>query len=243
MNIGLMDSGIGGITLLKEIIKIIPNYHYIYYGDSINNPYGEKDEEEIFRLSTKIVDFLIDKGCKIIVIACNTITTTCIDKLRKTYLEIIFIGTYPPIKVALDNNYKNILVMGTTNTLKSDKFLNIIRENNKNNNNVYLLPCPNLASMIEENSPLIDDYLFHNLDEFKEKNIDAIVLGCTHYPLIKNNIKKIFDVLFLDSSEGIIKQLLNTIKELNILSGDYELELYNSDINKINKCYDLLNEK
>ncbi|MEG1351108.1 MAG: hypothetical protein RSC85_01335, partial [Bacilli bacterium] len=114
---------------------------------------------------------------------------------------------------------------------------------NNNNNNVYLLPCPNLASMIEENSPLIDDYLFHNLDEFKEKNIDVIVLGCTHYPLIKDNIKKIFDVLFLDSSEGIIKQLLNRIKELNILSGDYELELYNSDINKINKCYDLLNER
>lgn len=241
MNIGIMDSGIGGITLFREIIKELPNYHYIYYGDSINNPYGNRSYDEVLNLSINVVKKLIKNDCKIIIIACNTISTMCINELRNIFKDTIFIGTFPPIKQAIDNNYSNILVMATTNTLKSEVVLDIIEENKKDNN-IYLLACPNLAKMIEEKDVEIDNYLLKLLTNYVDKKIDVIILGCTHYPLIKDNIKKIITCDFLDSSYGIIKRLKVKINEANIKSKEKIIEINNSDISKIDLCIDLLNE-
>ena len=106
--IGILDSGIGGTTILKEIRKLLPNEDYIYYADTKNNPYGEKKKEEIEAIVKEIVDYLMTiKNCKMIVIACNTATTTCMKKLKQEYQDMIFIGTVPAIKVACDYNYKN----------------------------------------------------------------------------------------------------------------------------------------
>ena len=98
--IGVFDSGIGGLTVLEELKKMLPKEDFIFYADSANNPYGEKTDEELNGIVSNIVDFLIDKGCKIIVIACNTATTRCIRYLREKYPDIVFIGTEPAVKLA-----------------------------------------------------------------------------------------------------------------------------------------------
>ena len=131
--IGMFDSGIGGLTVLKELRKILPNENYIYYADSKNNPYGEKSDSELMAIVTNIVDYLISKEVKIIVIACNTATTRCINRLRKMYPDMIFVGTEPAIKVACDKNYKNTLVMATPGTIKSERTHELVKLNKKRN--------------------------------------------------------------------------------------------------------------
>ena len=109
--IGMFDSGIGGLTVLDVLKELVPNEDYLYYADNKNNPYGEKSDEELLKICCKVVDYLIDNNCRIIVIACNTATTKCMKKLREIYKDIIFVGTVPAIKVASDGNYKNTLKM------------------------------------------------------------------------------------------------------------------------------------
>ena len=124
--IGIFDSGIGGLTTLKEIQKLLPNEEYIYYADSKNNPYGEKSEEELNNIVTNIVELLLKEDVKLIVIACNTATTRCIKLLREKYPQMIFVGTEPAIKVACDKNYKNTIVMATPNTTASERVKELI---------------------------------------------------------------------------------------------------------------------
>ena len=181
--IGILDSGIGGTTILNEIKKLLPNEDIIYYADSKNNPYGSKSDDELYKIVKNVVDFLIKKEVKLIVIACNTATTKCINKLRDNYKNIPFIGTEPAIKVACDNNYKNTLVLATPGTIKSERTQELVNKNKKINQNIYLLPCDYLANAIERNdSNEIDSLLYKYLTPYKDKNIDSIVLGCTHYP-------------------------------------------------------------
>ena len=109
--IGVFDSGLGGLSVLKEMMRVLPNEDFLFYEDSLNNPYGVKDEEELLEITSKIVDYLLDHDCKIIVIACNTATTCCMKALREKYPDTIFVGTVPAIKVAYDNNYKNTIIL------------------------------------------------------------------------------------------------------------------------------------
>ena len=117
--IGIFDSGLGGLSILKELISTLPNEDYLFYEDSINNPYGEKSDDELFSITSNIVEYLLENNCKIIVIACNTATTSCMKKLREKYKDTIFVGTVPAIKVAYDNNYKGTLVLATNYTINS----------------------------------------------------------------------------------------------------------------------------
>ena len=119
--IGLFDSGLGGLSILKELVKELPNEDYLFYEDSINNPYGSKTEEELLEITSKIVDYLLESGCKIIVIACNTATTSCMKKLREKYPNTIFVGTVPAIKVAYDNHFKNVINLSTPYTQNSKR--------------------------------------------------------------------------------------------------------------------------
>lgn len=192
-SIGIFDSGIGGLTTLKEIRKILPNEDYIYYADSKNNPFGEKNNKELNIIVHNIVNELLKYDVKLIVIACNTATTRFINILRKDYPNILFVGVEPAIKVACDNNYKNILLMATPNTISSNRTNELILKNKKEDQNIYLVSCEGLANAIENNDKKkIDKILYINLNKYKKYNIDSIVLGCTHYPIIKNEIKKYF---------------------------------------------------
>ena len=213
--IGVFDSGIGGVTVLKELLKVLPNEDYIYYSDTINNPYGDKSDEEIINISDNIVNNLIDRGCKIIVIACNTASAISKDYLRNKY-NIPIIAIEPAYKT-VPNNEKT-LVMATNATINSDKFHTLF--NTYDNHNTILLSCSGLADLIEEgNKDKIISYLKDKLGSYND--IKNVVLGCTHYPLIKNEIREVLgDVTFFDGSVGVAKHTKDVLNEKNLLSNN-----------------------
>lgn len=217
--IGLLDSGLGGLSILKELVKLLPNENYLFYEDSINNPYGNKTDDEIFKIVSNIVDYLLSKDCKIIVIACNTATTACINKLREKYKNTIFVGTVPAIKVSFDHNFKNTLLIATPYTIKSNSVHELIDNFKKDKQNIYLESGQDLAYLIEINdNEKIDLLLNELLIPYKDK-IDSIVLGCTHYPLIKNKIKKILpDCNIIDGSIGVSNEVKHQLIKHNLLN-------------------------
>ncbi len=208
--IGLFDSGIGGISVLLELKNKFPNEEYIYYADYKNNPYGEKSKEELISIGKTIIDKLINNGCYIIIIACNTMTLAGLEEFKKAYPNILFIGTIPPIKEAFDTKSNNILLMATPFTLNSQHVKNNISLNMNNNQRIIFANTPKLAPLIETyDYESIYNYLKSVLLEYN--NIDLIVLGCTHYSLIKNVIRRIINVEIIDSSMYIYEILNKTI--------------------------------
>ena len=220
--IGIIDSGIGGVTIFREILKSIPKGHFIYYSDSINNPYGDKSKKEILDILDNVVIKLIDMGCTIIVIACNTASSIGVSYLREKYRKILFIATEPAYKMVHDYNPQGkTLVMATRGTIESEKFLELYHK--YDNHNTILLSCIGLAELIENNQD-VRKYLNELLGKYKD--IDNVVLGCTHYPLIKSEIKKILgDVTFYDGSKGVTKELLRVLKMHNIKYESDELKI------------------
>ena len=208
--IGVLDSGIGGVTVLREILKQGINAKFVYYSDSKNNPYGDKSSDEVYSIVKWVVDYLLDKGCVAIVLACNTASAICVKRLREEYPDILFIAIEPAYKMVHDYNPKGkTLVMATEGTIKSEKFLTLF--NKYDNKNTILLPCKGLAELIEEgNDVKINQYLDDNLSKYKD--IDNVVLGCTHYPLIKKKIRRVLgDVKFFDGSLGVSKELVRQL--------------------------------
>ncbi len=230
--IGVFDSGVGGLTVLEELKKVLPNEDYLFYADSVNNPYGEKSDTELFDITSKIVDFLIEHECKIIVIACNTATTRCIKYLRDKYKNIMFIGTEPAIKVACDRGYNNILVMATPATIASERTNILVNDNKKDYENIYLVPCEGLANAIELEDVDKQENIISNIyEEYKEKDINAIVLGCTHYPHIKPLISKYFkNAVLLDGSNGVARECKRQLQLNGLLGydGNSCVEIINS---------------
>lgn len=217
--IGVFDSGIGGLTVLEELKKLLPNEDYLFYADSKNCPYGEKSDTELYDITSNIVDYLIDRDCKIIVIACNTATTRCIKYLRDKYKDMTFIGTEPAIKVACDRDYKNILVMATPATISSERTSILVNDNKKEYENLYLVPCEGLADAIEtDNFKKQEEIVSSIYEEYKDKEIDAIVLGCTHYPHIKDLISKYFiNAELLDGGAGVARETKRQLERMNML--------------------------
>lgn len=234
--IGVFDSGIGGLSILNELKKMLLYEDFYYYGDSLNNPYGEKSDEELFLVVKNVVEKLISKGCRVIVIACNTATTRCMKKLRETFKDIIFIGTVPAIKVACDQRFKNTLVMATPATIESERTYELIRDNKRYDQKIYLLPCPGLARAIENNDKdEIRKILRNDFKDYKDKNIDSIVLGCTHYPFIKKEIlEEMPGVVLIDGSLGVSREVKRQLEEHGLLNDkrDRTITIYNSLTNE-----------
>ena len=220
--IGIFDSGIGGVTVLKEIIKILPNEDYIYYSDSANNPYGDKQDEVIVNLCENIVKLFIKKQCKAIVIACNTASAKSVKYLRKKYPKQIFIAIEPAYKMVHDFAYdKPTLVMATKGTIKSEKFNLLFRK--YNNHKTYLLPCVGLADIIEKgNHEELKKYLRKTLGLYKGL-VNNVVLGCTHYPLIEKEIAEILgQVKFFNGAPRLAVHLKELLKEKDLLNKEKE---------------------
>lgn len=230
--IGVFDSGIGGLTVLEEMKKVLPKEDYLFYADNLNNPYGEKDDTELYEITSKIVDYLIGRECKLIVIACNTATTRCIKYLRGKYPDITFVGTEPAIKLACDRDYKNILVMATPATINSERTNILVNDNKKDYENIYLVPCEGLANAIEVEDRERQERIVSNIyEEYKDKEIDAIVLGCTHYPHIKDLMSKYFvNASLLDGGNGVARETKRQLEKKGILSdkGTGKVEIINS---------------
>jgi glutamate racemase len=249
--IGFFDSGVGGISVLKETIKLLPHEDYIYFGDSKNAPYGTKTTSEVKKLTFEAVNFLLSKDIKAIVIACNTATSAAIDDLRNFYKNIPIIGIEPALKpaVELKKNGK-IIIMATPMTLSEKKFNNLMNSY-KNDNDIEPLPCAGLAELIEQGvleGDEINLYLKNKLQPYLNSNISSVVLGCTHYPFIKKELSKILnkDIKIIDGSLGTAKQLKRQLLKENILNPQLSLgkvEILNSlnDDNIIELSYKLLN--
>lgn len=240
--IGILDSGIGGVTVLKEILQILPNENYIYYSDSIHNPYGEKTKEEVFNYVDEIIKYFIDRNCKVVVFACNTATALAIENIRKKYPDLIIIGIEPAYKMVHDKSKnKKTLVMATPATIQSEKFQTLYHE--YNNHKTILLECGGLANLIENGKyEEIKKYLKEKLPQ--NENIEVVVLGCTHYPLIKNEIEEVLgNVIFYDGGIGVAHRLKNLLEENNLVSNDRQIiSFYDSsnNIDKETRFYELL---
>ncbi len=225
--IGVFDSGIGGVTILKEIIKILPNENYMYYSDSKNNPYGDKTDEEIQQLCDNIVGHFMKENCKIIVIACNTASSKAVGYLREKYPQIPFVAIEPAYKMVHDYAYdKPTLVLATKGTINSEKFNLLLKK--YDNHKTYLLPCVGLADRIEQgNEQSIKEYLKENIGTYKGK-VENVVLGCTHYPLVQKEIKEILgQVKFFNGAPNLAKHLKDILEEndlLNLGEGKIEFE-------------------
>lgn len=219
--IGLFDSGVGGTSIWKEIHKLLPSENTIYLADSINAPYGEKSKAEIIALSRKNTELLIQKNCKIIVVACNTATTNAIAELRASY-EIPFIGIEPAIKpAAIHSKTHAIGILATKGTLSSTLFYEAVQLYK----DVHVIEQigHGLVNLIEDgkiNSPEMFQLLKSYLDPMIDKNIDYLVLGCSHYPYLVPIIKQIIPehVQIIDSGEAVAKQTKKVLELQELLS-------------------------
>ncbi len=208
--IGIFDSGVGGITIYKEIHKLLPNENIIYLADSKNAPYGEKTKDQIIDFSVKNTEFLLKKDCKIIIVACNTASTNAVKYLRDHY-KVPFIRVQPAIKpAALNSKTKVVGILATKGTLKSDLLLETSQKFAQGVKVIHQMG-EGLVDLIESGdiqSPKMTKLLNKYLQPLLKKNIDHLVLGCTHYPFLIPQIKKIVGekVIILDSGEAIARQ-------------------------------------
>lgn len=217
--IGFLDSGIGGITVLRKTVMLLPNEDYFFYSDSANNPYGDKSDEEIIKRCDELTDLLVNKkNCKAVVLACNTASAKAAEALREKYADIPIIAIEPAYKMVHDNNPDGFtLVMATKGTLESEKFHRLFYT--YYNNNTSLLACVGLADLIEQDKQQeIRAYLSDNLKKYKGV-AENVVLGCTHYPLAEKQIAEVLgSVRFFDGANGVSKQLKKILGERELLS-------------------------
>lgn len=214
--IGLFDSGIGGTSIWKEIHQLLPNENTIYLADSKNAPYGLRPKEEIIHLSEKNTEYLLNKNCKIIVVACNTATTNAIKELRAKY-DVPFIGIEPAIKpAALHSQTQKIGILATKGTLSSELFY----KNVEKYQDIQVIEQIGfgLVELIETgriNSPEMHKLLLQYLEPMVDQNIDYLVLGCSHYPYLIPQIEKIIpkNIKIIDSGEAVARQTKNILSE------------------------------
>ncbi len=232
--IGIFDSGLGGISVLKEIMKHMPNEHYIFYGDSANAPYGTKPKEMIIERCIRICDYFVSRNVKAILIACNTATSVAAPLLREKY-NIPIIGMEPALKVAAHNKQnQQIIVMATPLTLKEKKFEDLM-SHYSNDNHIIKMPCPELVEIIEqdelENETKVMAQLSTYFQAIDLQKIDSIVLGCTHFVFYRSYFKHYFNhINTIDGNLGTSNQLQHILEENNMRNKeeDGSIEILNS---------------
>ena len=237
-SIGIFDSGIGGTSIFKEIHALLPNENFIYLADSKNAPYGNKSKDEILQLSIKNTEYLLSKGCKIIVVACNTATTNAIAYLRNNY-KIPFIGIEPAIKpAALNTQSKTVGILATKGTLSSELFH---KTTDLYANNIKIIEQigEGIVPLIEAGeltSNKMKSLLETYLEPMIKQNIDYLVLGCTHYPYLIPMLKELLpdNVKIIDSGLAVAKQTQAVLLKQDLLNDsniEPKIHLYsNGDI-------------
>ena len=214
--IGIMDSGLGGLSVLREAVRLMPQESFIYYGDSANTPYGTRAVEEIRELTENCVRYLIGRGVKEIIIACNTATSAAAAYLREKYADIPIIGIEPAMKPAvLKHPGGNILITGTEVTLREQKFRDQLKIYEKQAN-INLQPLGGIVGFVEQgkaDSPELEEYLRETLSPLAEQGLDALVLGCTHFPFVKEQIRRIVGprTEILDGAEGTVREAMRQL--------------------------------
>lgn len=234
MPIGFLDSGLGGLSVLKEAIQVMPGEDFLYYGDSANAPYGTKPKKEIQKLTFGVAEKLIERGIKALVVACNTASGAALHELRKAYPDLIIVGIEPAIKpAAICSKGGKILVLATPMTLEQDKFQNLYASY-KGQANMELVPCKGLMEFVEDgvlNGPELDQYFDDVIAPNLTDEVESIVLGCTHYPFLKPYLEEKLDgrgIALIDGSLGTAAELKRRLIEADLLNdkehqGDVEI--------------------
>lgn len=239
--IGIFDSGVGGITIWKEVANQLPKENTIYLADNKNAPYGFKSPSEILAYSIKNTEFLLSLGVKLIVIACNTATTNAIYSLRRKYPNIGFIGVEPAIKpAAIQSISKRIAVLATYTTLHSKEFLQAANEPYIDGVALTQIVGTGLVPLIEANeleSSEMQQLIQKYTQEMIAADIDRLVLGCTHYPYIRKQLKEALPkkVKIIDSGEAVARQTKFILQSNNILNEQKETGKHKFYYNKPSK--------
>ena len=231
--IGVFDSGVGGISVLRHLLKELPQEKFLYFGDSINAPYGVRPRGEVEQLTMAALEKLMERGLKAFVIACNTATAAAVEALRAKYPDFIIVGIEPAVKLAADRHPGgHIGVMATPGTLKSPRVLSLI-DRFRGDCTIEMLPAPGLADLVEankQNGPEGEALLRPWLEPLVGK-LDALVLGCTHYPFAEEMLQKILgdSTELLDGGPGVARQTKRRLEAAGLLrEGEGELLVENS---------------
>ena len=247
--IGIFDSGVGGLTVAKEIKRLLPTEDLIYFGDTKPLPYGEKSREAIVGYSTKITNFLLEKNCKAIVIACNSATANALKEvLELVNQKVPVIDVINPVaeKVSYEI-HTNVGVIATKATVNSGLYKKSIRKHNKFIK-VDELATPLLVPAIEEgfrNHPITHSIIYNYLSNSKLKNIETLILGCTHYPLLLNEIKQYYGnrVRVIDSPSIVANQLRIILEQHHLLKGENPNPKYQFYLSDITKNFEKISKK
>ena len=218
--IAVIDSGVGGISVLRELVRLLPNERFLYFGDSANAPYGTKSAQQVRSMTEATVQRLMERGIKALVVACNTATATAIEMLRQKYPDFIIIGIEPALKPAVTQFPQGTVgIMATPVTLQGEKLKRLIAQ--YPHPDVRLIPAPGLVELVEAgltNAPEMDAFLTSLLGPYAGQ-LDALVLGCTHYPFAKDGIRRVLGsrtVLF-DGGVGTAQQTRRRLENAGLL--------------------------
>jgi len=232
--IGVFDSGLGGLTSLKRIKALLPNENIIYFGDTARTPYGSKSIDTINRFSQQITEFLLTRDVKMIAIACNTVSAASLELLKQKYPEVPFIGIIDPMVASLPDLIKDnstVAVIGTEVTIKSKTYEKAIKQSLPKIK-VISQACPLFVTLIEEglhDSPVMDALIHYYLDDFiTENQPDYLILGCTHYPLIKHKLASIYPgIILLDPAFSQAEKIEELLICLNLRADSEQKAAYN----------------
>lgn len=243
--IAVFDSGVGGISVLKELMALMPGENYLYFGDSANAPYGTRPTQQVRDLTLAAAEMLLSRDVKALVVACNTATAAAINDLRQTYPDTIIVGIEPALKMAADNFPDGrVGVMATPVTLREEKFATLTHRFPQME--VSSIPVPGLVELIEQgcDETVLEDFLRPVLENYKGL-LDAVVLGCTHYPFAAKAIQKLLgsNTVLLDGGAGTARETRRRLAQADLLhEGEGSLQIENSsgDPFIIKRCIDLL---
>lgn len=235
--IGIFDSGVGGLTVVRQVIKALPNEEIVYFGDTARVPYGSKSKETVLKFSSQIIRFLISKNVKAIIIACNTVSSNCFDELTEIFDIPIIEVVSPGVETCIHTTSNNVVgVIGTEATIRSgayEKKLKLCKPDIK----VYSKACPLFVPIAEEgwvNNQVAFLTATEYLKELVDKNIDSIILGCTHYPLLKACIGRVVGerVKIVDPADATAMKMKKYLEEHNMLNENErpEYKFFVSDI-------------
>lgn len=237
--IGFFDSGLGGLTSIPVLQELLPNESVIYYGDTARTPYGSKSPETIREFARQIVEYLISKDVKMIVIACNTATAMALDELRGLYPDIPILGVIEPTaRKVVSDGCKNVGIIATKVTINSGVYEDKIHQFDPNVE-THALACPAFVPLIEEgiiDNEIMDLTIKYYMDDFiRDNDFDSLILGCTHYPLIARNLRRIYPSLNLyNSSAEVIGKVKQILTERDMLASSKERRdrFYASDLSE-----------
>ncbi len=245
--IAVFDSGVGGVSVLRELVKLMPGEKYLYFGDSANAPYGAKTTDEVRRLTLDAAEKLMARGCKALVVACNTATAAAIADLRALYPDKIIIGIEPALKVAADHYPgAQVGVMATPVTLREEKF-SLLLSRFESVCRVHKIPAPGVVELVEQGKAVgkeMENLLRPLLASYADK-LDALVLGCTHYPFAAPVISKILGehTVLLDGGPGTARETKRRLALEGLLeesAGEILIENSAGSQEKIALCRELL---